>query len=281
MADSRQVFRGMDVGTAKPDAAARAEVPHHQLDLADPDEPFSVARWVEGARTAVSEIWMRGRLPVVVGGSGLYIGALVDGHDYAALAWDPELRERLDQRLAAEGLAPLAERLQELDPETAARTDLRNPRRVLRALERAEAGRGGEPTSTPYPGPLALVALDRPRAILYRRIDERARWMFTEGGLLDEVRRLLDAGYAPELRPMSGHGYAEAARHLAGEWSLDQAIEVTARRTRQYAKRQLSWFRRDARISWIPAGDDPADAPAIVDDVARRAAQLVVGSPID
>ena len=281
VADSRQVFRGMDVGTAKPDRAARAEVPHHQLDLADPDEAFSVARWVDGARQAVGEIWMRGRLPVVVGGTGLYVGALVDGHDYAAMPWDPELRERLDARFAVEGLDPLAERLQELDPVTAARTDLRNPRRVLRALERAEAGGGAEPAPTPYPGPIALVALDRPRAILYRRIDERARWMFTQGGLLDEVRRLLDAGYAPDLRPMSGHGYAEAARHLAGEWSLDQAIEVTARRTRQYAKRQLSWFRRDARVAWILTGDDPADTPAIVDDVASRAAQLVVGRPID
>jgi tRNA dimethylallyltransferase len=280
VADSRQVFRGMDVGTAKPDRTARAEVPHHQLDLLDPDEPFSVAQWVEGARRVIGEIWVRGRLPVVVGGTGLYVAALVDGHDYAEAPWDPALRARLDEQLAAEGLAPLVERLAVLDPGTAARTDLDNPRRVLRALERA-AGGGGEPTTTPYPGRISLVALDRPRAILYRRIDERAHWMFTEGGLLDEVRRLLDAGYAPDLRPMSGHGYAEAARHLSGEWSLDRAIEVTARRTRQYAKRQLSWFRRDPRIAWISAGDDPADAPAILEDVVARAAQLAEDRPID
>ena len=282
VADSRQVFRGMDVGTAKPDRAARDEVPHHQLDLADPDEPFSVARWVDGARQAVGQIWMSGRLPVVVGGTGLYVAALVDGHDYAALPWDPELRERLDARFAVEGLAPLAERL------AGARPGDRGTHRPAQPATRAagaRAGRGwwgsGARRRRPYPGPVALVALDRPRADLYRRIDERARWMFTEGGLLDEVRRLLDAGYAPDLRPMSGHGYAEAARHLAGEWSLDQAVEVTARRTRQYAKRQLSWFRRDARVTWILAGDDPADTPAIVDDVASRAAQLVVGRPID
>jgi tRNA dimethylallyltransferase len=104
-----------------------------------------------------------------------------------------------------------------------------------------------------------LVGLSRPRDVLYRRIDERARWLFETGGLLDEVRRLLAAGFHADLPPMTGHGYREAARHVAGEWSLEEAIEVTARRTRQYAKRQLSWFRRDPRIEWLPAGDTPGD----------------------
>ncbi len=282
VADSRQVVRGMDIGTAKPDAAARAMVRHHQLDLVEPDEPFSVAHWVEGARRAVAEIAARRRLPVVVGGTGLYVAALVDGHDYAAQAWDPAIRERLAQRLENEGLEPLVARLRELDPAAAARIDTSNSRRVVRALERAEAAGGGvAPTATPYPGAVSLVALDRPREVLYRRIDARARRMFTEAGLLDEVRGLLEAGYGPDLRPMSGHGYAEAARHLAGEWSLEQAMEVTARRTRQYAKRQLSWFRRDARIGWASAGDGPADAPDVVARAIASADQLVVGSPID
>jgi tRNA dimethylallyltransferase len=282
VADSRQVVRGMDIGTAKPDAAARAAVPHHQLDLVDPDEPFSVAQWVKGARHAVGQIAGRGRLPVVVGGTGLYVTALVDGHDYAAQPWDPAIRERLAERLATEGPDPLVARLRELDPATAAGIDISNPRRLLRALERAEAAGGGvQPTATPYAGAVALVALDRPREVLYRRIDARARWMLTDGGLLDEVRALLDAGYGPDLRVMSGHGYAEAARHLAGEWSLEQAIEVTARRTRQYAKRQLSWFRRDPRIGWVEVGDGPADAPEVVARVRERADQLAVGRPID
>jgi tRNA dimethylallyltransferase len=161
--------------------------------------------------------------------------------------------------------------LRHLSPELAARTDLRNARRVLRALERIEAGGGGGamPDAEPWAGRFAMIGLDRPRDVLYRRIDARARWMFAHGGLLGEVRSLRAAGYGPGLRPMTGHGYAEAFRHLAGEWTLEQAIEATARRTRQYAKRQLTWFRRDPRILWIRAGDRPADEPSLVDEAER------------
>jgi tRNA dimethylallyltransferase len=265
VADSRQVYRGMDVGTAKPDAAARAAVPHHLLDLVEPDQAFTVADWVGRARALLPEIAARGRLPMLVGGTGLYISAFVDGHDYAAQGWSPALRRRLTDELEAEGLEPLADRLRAIDPVSAGQVDPRNPRRVLRALERAEAGGGGvAPTMASYRGRVALIGIDRPREELYRRIDERAAWLFVAGGLLDEVRGLLDAGFGPELRPMSGHGYREAARHLAGEWSLEQAIEVTARRTRQYAKRQLTWHRRDTRIAWISPDERPADDPVVV-----------------
>ena len=269
VADSRQLYRGMDIGTAKPDAAARASVPHHLIDLVAPDAPFTVAQWVARARALLPEIAARGRIPMIVGGTGLYVSALLDGHDYAAQPWAPELRSRLADELAAGGLEPLAERLARLDPDAAARVDLRNPRRVLRALERAEGG-GGEavPSAEPYPGRVALIGISRPREALYRRIDRRAAALF-EVGLLDEVRGLLDAGFGPELRPMTGHGYGEAIRHLAGEWSLERAIEVTARRTRQYAKRQLSWFRRDPRIMWISAGDRSADDSGLVTEADR------------
>ena len=282
VADSRQVYRGMDIGTAKPGADDLAAVPHHLIDLVAPDEPFSVAQWVERAREMIPAIAGRGRLPIVVGGTGLYIAALIDGHDYASQPWSPSLRERLSEELEASGLGPLADRLEQLDPEGAARTDLRNPKRVLRALERAELGGGGATLKArPWPGPAAMVAIDRPREVLYRRIDERARWLLTEGGLLGEVRGLLDAGYDASLPTMTGHGYGEAARCLAGEWSLEGAIEVTARRTRQYAKRQLSWFRRDPRIVWLPAGDEPGDAPAVMTAAAHEIDQLALGSPID
>ena len=265
VADSRQVYRGLDVGTAKPDAATRAAVPHHLIDLVDPDEAFTVADWVDRARRLVPQIASRGRLPLVVGGTGLYVSALLDGHDYAAQPWSPEVRARLTSELEAEGLVPLVERLGRLDPGSADRIDVRNPRRVLRALERAEIGGGGvAPRATPYTGPVSLLGLERPRDVLYRRIDERARALFADDGLLDEVRRLLDAGHAADLLPMSGHGYREAAAHLAGELSFDEAIELTARRTRQYAKRQLSWFGRDPRVRWLSAGDGPADAEPIV-----------------
>jgi tRNA dimethylallyltransferase len=265
VADSRQVYRGMDVGTAKPDAAARASVPHHLLDLVEPDEPFTVAQWVERARELVPQVAARSRTPMLVGGTGLYVAALVDGHDYAAQGWDPELRERLSATLESEGLDPLADRLTRVAPQVAATTDTRNPRRVLRALERAEA-RGEEPGREPYAGRVTLVGIDRPREVLYRRIDDRARRLFASG-LLEEVGELMRAGYGPDLRPMTGHGYAEAMRHLKGEWPLEQAIEVTARRTRQYAKRQLTWFRRDARITWLEAGDAPAHE--VVEDALR------------
>jgi tRNA dimethylallyltransferase len=271
VADSRQVYRGMDIGTAKPDAAACAAVPHHLLDLADPDEPFTVAQWVERARAIIPEIAARDRRPMLVGGTGLYVSALVDGHDYTAQGWSPELRAQLAQALEADGLEPLAARLAHDAPDAAALIDLRNPRRVIRALERAEAGGGGGvPRSEPYAGRVALVGISRPREVLYGRIDERAGWLFASG-LLDEVRTLLDAGYSRDLPPMSGHGYREAAAHLAGESSLDEAIELTARRTRQYAKRQLTWFRRDARIAWLPAGGRSGADPALVDE-----AELVI-----
>lgn len=270
VADSRQVYRGMDVGTASPDAAARAEVPHHLLDLVEPDEPFTVADWVGRARPLVAEIAARGMVAMLVGGTGLYVSALVDGHDYVGQVWSPERRAALAEELLDSGLAPLAERLRRLAPDVAARTDLRNSRRVLRALERLEAGDREVPRATPFGGPVALVALERPRDVLYRRIDERARRLFVTGGLLDEVRGLLRAGHGPALRPMSGHGYHEAIAHLAGQLSLEEAIERTARRTRQYAKRQLTWFRRDPRVRWLAAGDRPADEPALVEEALTR-----------
>ena len=269
VADSRQVVRGMDIGTAKPTAADQAAVPHHLLDLVDPDEPFTVADWVERARAVVAEIGQRGRIPLVVGGTGLYLSALLDGHDYAAQPWSPEVRERLSAELQVFGLNVLAARLRRLDPAAAAGIDLRNPRRVLRALERVEAGeRIVAPAATPYAGRVALVGLARPRDVLYRRIDERADRLFA-GGLVDEVDALGARGFGSDLRPMTGHGYSEAARHLAGEWSLERAIEVTATRTRQYAKRQLTWFRRDARIMWIAVGDRDGDDPAVVSQADR------------
>ena len=264
VADSRQVYRGMDVGTAKPDAAARAAVPHHLIDLVDPDQPISVAEWVAAARHAITDIAARGVTPMLVGGTGLYVTALIDGHDYAGQAWAPEIRARLSHELAASGLETMAERLRRLAPEIAADIDLRNPRRVLRALERSEAGDPAPPASAPYAGRVALIALDRPREVLYRRIDERARRLFTDDGLLDEVRRLLAAGHGASGQAMTGHGYAEAVRHLVGELTLEQAIEATARRTRQYAKRQLTWFRRDPRVTWLPAGEGSADEASLV-----------------
>ena len=270
VADSRQVIRGMEIGTARPDAAARAAVIHHLLDLADPGEPFTVADWVAAARGLMPGIAERGRLPLLVGGSGLYVDALLDGYAFDSPP-EPAQRARLAQELEAVGVGPLANRLKAHDPPAARRVDLRNPRRVIRALERSEAAGGGAaapPATQPWPGRVARIGLSRPREVLYRRIDERAAWLFANG-LLDEVRTLLEAGHDPRSAPLTGHGYGEAARHLAGEWSLAEAVAVTARRTRQYAKRQSTWFRRDRRIVWLSAGDLPSDDPGLVDEADR------------
>ena len=200
---------------------------------------------------------------------------VVDGLDFAAQPWSPEVRTRLTEELETEGLPVLADRLAALDPASAARTDLRNPRRVLRALERSElAGQRASYSvrAEPYAGRLALLGLTRPLAVLDRRVGERAAAMF-RGGLLDETRALLERGLDPALPALTGHGYAEAARHLAGEWSLDEAIAGTARRVRRYTRRQLSWFRRDRRVVWLDAGERPADDPSLVrqgSDLLRR-----------
>ena len=277
VADSRQVYREMDIGTAKPDAAARSAVPHHLLDLAAPNEPFSLFDWLSAARRVLPDVGERGRLPLVVGGTGLYVSALVDGYQLSAARRDPVRRAALSAELAAGGLPRMVVRLAAADPATAARIDARNPRRVLRALERVDAGEVGEGSRRePYPGPARLIGIARPRDVLVRRIAARAAALFA-GGLLEEVRALLAAGYGPDLEPMTGHGYREAARHLAGEWPLEQAIEVTALRTAQYARRQMTWFRRDSTIRWLDAADRPADHPSIVADalgVARELAAL-------
>ena len=260
----------MDIGTAKPDAVAQAAVPHHLLDLVAPDEPFSVADWAARARMAVPQIAARGHLPLLVGGTGLYLSALLDGYAFGP-GPDTTQRAELGAQLAAVGVEPLAKQLGAVDPSAAQRIDLHNPRRVTRALERSSAAGGGAappPASVPWPGRLALLGISRPREVLNRRIDDRARWLF-DNGLLDEVRALLSAGHDPHRPPLTGHGYGEAAGYLAGELSLEEAIAVTARRTRQFAKRQRTWFARDPRIVWLAAGAGPGNDPALVDEADR------------
>ncbi len=276
VADSRQVYRSMDIGTAKPDAAARATVPHHLIDLVAPDEPFTVADWATTARRLIPEVSARGRLPLVVAGGGLYLAALLEGYRFGS-APDPWEREQLAEELAAVGVGELAERLRQVDPAAANRTDLRNPRRVTRALERSAPAGGTAtppPAAQPWGGRVVMIGLGRPRDELNRRIDARAAWLFANG-LLIEVQALLAAGHDPRRPPLTGHGYGEAARYLAGEWSLEEAVAVTARRTRQYAKRQSTWFGRDPRIVWLAAGGLAGDHPGLVDEAERLLRPLV------
>ena len=267
-ADSRQVFRGLDIGTAKAAAPDRARVAHHGLDLVDADEPFSVADFVEHATGVLSELAGRGGVVILAGGTGLYLRAVGRGLDTAALPSDPEVRVRLEAELIAGGLAPLVERLRTTAPTRAAQVDLRNPRRVVRALEMAEVG--GDvlpPAPRGYPGPTVWLGLVVDPDEHAARIASRARAQF-DAGLIEEARALRER-FDPALPAFSAIGYREAWAVLDGELTRDQAIELDARRNVAFAKRQRTWFRAEPGIAWLDATWELPTAPAI--ELARKA----------
>ncbi len=260
-ADSRQVYRRMDVGTAKVRRADRDRVPHHGLDLVDPNEGFTAADYQRHALAALSGIAARGGVALLVGGSGLYVSAVARGLLLEATGQHPALRAELEARHAAEGLPPLVAELRHVAPTVAAATDLANPRRVIRALERA-ALTGDElpPAPTGYPAPVLWLGLAAEPDVHARWIADRARSQF-EGGLLDEAADLRSR-YPEDLRAFSAVGYREAFDLLAGRLDQEAAIDRTAARTRAYAKRQRTWFRAEPEIQWLPADDGPPSTAA-------------------
>jgi tRNA dimethylallyltransferase len=268
-ADSRQVYRGLDIGTAKVSAADRARIPHHGLDLVDPDEPFSVAGYVADARDALAAIAGRGGLAILVGGTGLYLRAVARGLDTDQLPSDPAVRARIEGELERDGLASLAARLQALAPERAAAIDLRNPRRVVRALEIAEL-RGDAPLPEPrgYDGPVAWIGLHVEAGLHREWIATRAHDQFA-AGLLDEARALRER-FDPALPAFTAIGYREAWDVLDGRSTLDAAVELDAARNVAFAKRQRTWFRAEAGIAWLDAVPDPEPA-------ARRVLERLFG----
>lgn len=273
-ADSRQVYVGMDIGTAKPSPEERAQVPHHLFDIARPDEPFSLGRWLELARRALEDIWSRGRLPLLVGGTGQYVWALLEGWTVPRVPPRPELRRLLEERARREGVDSLYRELTQRDPQAAAFIDPRNLRRVVRALEVMEAtGRPfSEQRQRAGPSvPCLVIGLWLPRPELYRRTDQRVEEMVRRG-LVEEVRRLLAAGYSPGLPAMSSIGYKEVCQHLQGEISLAEAVERIKTGTHRLVRHQENWFRRsDRRIRWLRA-DDPAlveRAAALMEELLR------------
>ena len=255
-ADSRQVYRGMDIGTAKPTALERARVPHHCIDLVDPGTPYDAARYQAAGRAAIADITGRGRTAYVVGGTGLYVRALLDGLRFAEAPTDPTLRASLEARATAQGGAELHTELARIDPSAAERVDPRNTRRLVRYLEIALLA--GRVPATRGPGVSCVrIGLEPPRAWLDARITERVRVM-VDAGVLDETERLLARNIDPALPSMSAHGYVHWARHLRGVLSLDAAIAATAKDVRAYSRRQMTWFRRDPRIRWVdPLSCDP------------------------
>lgn len=270
-ADSRQVYRGLDIGTAKVSAADRVRIPHHGLDLVDPDEPFSVAGYVADAREALAAIAGRGGVAILVGGTGLYLRAVARGLDTDQLPSDAVVRARIEAELAQDGLAAVASRLQALAPERAAALDLRNPRRVVRALEIAEL-QGDAPLPEPrgYDGPVAWLGL-HVEPVLHREwIEARARDQFA-AGLLDEARALRER-FDSTLPAFTAIGYREAWDVLDGRSTLDAAIELDAARNVAFAKRQRTWFRAETGIAWL-------DAAAHPDPAARRVVERLLETP--
>lgn len=273
--DSRQVYRGMDVGTAKPTAAERALVPHHGLDLVEPDEPFTAADYGRAARRSVAECFERGVWPLVVGGSGLYLRALDEGL-FPGPPADPALRERLRAEAEKQGPPALHARLSAVDPEAAGAIHPHDLVRIVRALEVYELT--GEPISSlqrraasaPALFLLVAVGLARPPQKLAERIAERVEAMLA-AGLEEEVRALLAAGLDPSSPSLQGIGYRQMVEHVEGARSLEEVRGAVVRETRRYAKRQMTWFRKLPGIEWVEAGDDvEADAARVVDVLRRR-----------
>lgn len=255
-ADSMQVYRGMDIGTAKPTDEERRGVPHHGIDLVDPDEECNVADYRGHALAAIGAIHERGKLPILSGGTGLYVRAVVDEFLFPERGADWEFRRRLEKEAERLGRPALHARLQAVDPETAARLHPNDLRRVVRALEVYE--RTGRPLSEHLreargkasPFDLLMFGLTRPREELYARINDRVHEQI-RAGLVEEVAALLERGLDENDVSMKGLGYKEIIGYLKGRYSLDEAITMLQRDTRHYARRQLTWFRADKRIQWI------------------------------
>ncbi len=253
--DSMQLYKYMDIGSAKPNESERAEAVHHLIDFLDPREDFSVARYQELARDTIDDILSRGKLPVISGGTGLYLNSIIYDMDFAGAAGNEELRESLKAKAASEGPEALHEMLRELDPAAAERIHPNNIKKIIRAIERLKAGEGEvRPFDTnisenPAYDPL-MVCLTRNREELYDRINRRVD-LLIDAGLVDEVRSLTEMGLTAEDISMKGIGYKEIIDYLDGKATLEEAIDTIKKNTRHYAKRQLTWFRRYDKMSVI------------------------------
>ena len=281
-ADSRQLYRGLDIGTAKPTHAQRARIPHHLIDVAEPDEPFTLARYLPLVRAAIADVAARGRVPFVVGGTGQYLWALLRGHRPPAVVPDPDLRQRLEALAHSEGTEALYAELAQLDPLLAGRTDRLNPRRLIRAIEVAmarsesEGVQGLAPLAPAHAEPVeaspsaddleeALVlGLTLPREHLYARADARIESMLA-AGWVEEVRDLLSRHGDPRRLPaFAALGYRQLVTHLAGEASLAESVQRAKFETHRFIRQQYAWFRRpDFGTRWLDVEDQAASKEAL------------------
>lgn len=254
-ADSRQIYRGMDIGTAKATPEQQASVPHHLIDIIDPDDPYTVVDFQEQATTLIHEIQRRGRLPLLVGGTGLYISATIDGWQFPGVPPNYDLRSELEVFADVHGWEGLLEKLRDIDPLSAERIDGRNVRRVIRAIEvTLAADRPFSEFQRKIPPPYTIQTIGltlEDREMLYERADIRIDRMI-ETGLVDEVRSLVEAGYTWDLPAMSGLGYLQIGYYLRDEMTLDEAIVELKRATRTFIRRQYTWFRKhNPTTQWL------------------------------
>lgn len=282
-ADSRQIYRFMDIGTSKPSAEILEKIPHHFVNILDPDEDYSAGQYAKEAREVIGRIRERGKTPLVVGGSGLYIRALLNGffgEDYR----DESIRAQLNNRLENEGALSLYSELQRVDPQSAGQSHPNNMKRILRSLEvyyitgkpMSEIQKSG---GDPAPFPWIKFGLSMEREDLYERINRRVDQMF-KAGLIEEVQDLLKNGYSAELNSLNSVGYKEVIEYLDDNLDLEHCISLVKQNTRRYAKRQLTWFRREPDIHWV-AIEKPANfASKIAESVIRQYHSLTVEGSI-
>jgi tRNA dimethylallyltransferase len=274
-ADSRQVYRGMDIGTAKATLVERAALPHHLIDIVDPDGELTLAHYQRMAADTIAAIADRGALPMLVGGTGLYVRAVTEGWTVPEVPPDPALRAELERQAAEQGHAALHARLAVVDPAAAQRIDARNIRRVIRALEVYKAL--GKPISAlqnkANPGyRLCTIGLTLPRPALYERIDARVDRMMADG-LVDEVRGLVARGYGYALPAMSALGYQQIGQYLRGEVALDKAVALIKHHTRRFVRQQYNWFRlSDPALRWFEA------SPAAEGELFRTVESFLTGA---
>jgi len=265
-ADSMQIYRFMDIGTAKPSLEERQGIPHYMIDIINPDEQYSAALFREEAEKHILDIYSRGKIPVIAGGTGLYVRSVIDQYSFTQTGIDTELRTRLYKVAESEGSPAIHQLLEKVDSHTAAKIHPNNLKRVIRALE--VYYNTGKPISIfrdqdrlkPVKYTLFMFGLKMNREDLYLRIEERVDKMIADG-LVQEVSNLLKIGYSPELTSMQGLGYKEIVPYLKGKATLEEAILTLKKNTRRYAKRQITWFGHDPRVNWLDTASvfDPAE----------------------
>lgn len=267
--DSMQLYRFMDIGSAKPTPDEQQRARHHLIDMIDPRDEFSVAQYQKLAKDAINDILSRGKLPVISGGTGLYLNSLLYDMDFSPLSGDRKYRQKLEEEAEAKGSAHLHEMLKIQDPDAAEQIHPNNTKKIIRALERLKDGEGRirrftDVTNETKDYEPLLIGLTRDRALLYDRINRRVDQLVHQG-LVDEVRWLMDMGLTKDDISMNGIGYKEIMEYLEGSIPFEEAVDNVKKNTRHYAKKQLTWFRRYDKMRWYDISDDADEARALQD----------------